>query len=198
MVLLIKVPPAFHRTFPVAGVYPYLSSREVYETKSIVGYFQTFPLRSNLSAMSSPSLNTDRKGVCVESLKRCCLFIAERMLSTSLRYTVSWSWWYFFYFFYLFLYEQRDQGLLHHSFRGAFFLRGVLYKWFESLNDWHLDFLTVRKLPSIGTFDAVGVPAPTRLRFGLSRNSTQHLWERNAWRNLKELLRRAIGTLLTA
>ena len=98
VVLLIKVPPALHRTFPIAGLYPYLSSREVYETKSIVGYLQTFPLRSNLRAMSSPSLNTDRKAVRVESLKRCCLFIAERMLSTSLQYTVSWSWWYFFFF----------------------------------------------------------------------------------------------------
>lgn len=72
MVLLIKIPPALHRTFPIAGLYPYLSSGEVYETKSIVGYLQTLPLRSNLRAMSSPSLNTDRKAVYVESLSFHC------------------------------------------------------------------------------------------------------------------------------
>ena len=166
VVLLIEVPPALHRTFPIAGVYPYLSSREVYETKSIVGYLQTFPLRSNLSAMSSPSLNTDRKGVCVESLKRCCLFIAERMLNTSLQYTVSWSWWYFFTSFiflnYLFLYEQRYQGLLHHSFRRGRFFKMVLYKWFESLKNGFWIFLAVPKLPSIGKFDVIGLPALTQ------------------------------------
>ena len=137
MVLLIEVPPALHRTFPIAGVYPYLSSREVYETKSIVGYLQTFPLRSNLSAMSSPSLNTDRKGVCVESLKRCCLFIAERMLNTSLQYTVSWSWWYFFTSFIYSCMSSVIRVCCIIPLSGRF-LRGVLYKWLESLNDWHL------------------------------------------------------------
>lgn len=128
VVLLIKVPPGLPRTFPIAGLHPYLRSREVCETKSIVGYLQTFPLRSNLTAMSSgPSLNTDRKAVCVESLIRCCLFIAERMLSTSLQYTVSWSWWYFFFTSFIYSYTSsliRVCCII--PLRGAFFKRGAL------------------------------------------------------------------------
>ena len=72
----------------------------------------------------------------------------------------------FFYLFYIFklfilIWAALSGFVASFLYEGAFF-KMVLYKWFESLKNGFWIFLAVPKLPSIGKFDVIGLPALTQ------------------------------------